>query len=210
MANMEVVKFFRRKTNNGYDAPTYLGAEQRFVSGLRNSSVNNLEEQFLIGTDTYTEKYIDKDGNKVIETSYKINDGSQVNKGYYKIISIIYETGTENIDFFFDNDEVKFPRRDDEVTFGIAGNAKYPDVNALYGNIGTDMSAVPPKKIETLTFEDNDLKIFPSSFTIIKKDELHFINGANDLLVLTKTTERKYADNGTREVIRESIINHIA
>ena len=72
MANAEVVRFFRRKSSTGYDSPTYLGAEQRFVGALRNSGVNNLEEQYILGTDTYTEKYTDSDGNSVVEVSYHI------------------------------------------------------------------------------------------------------------------------------------------
>ena len=56
------------------------------------------------------------------------------------------------------------------------------------------------------------MKIYPSSYTTIKKEELHYIsnNGATDLLVLTKITGRKYEDDGKREIIRESITNHIA
>ena len=76
MANAEVVRFFRRKSSTGYDSPTYLGAEQRFVGALRNSGVNNLEEQYILGTDTYTEKYTDSDGNSVVEVSYHINDSA--------------------------------------------------------------------------------------------------------------------------------------
>ena len=56
------------------------------------------------------------------------------------------------------------------------------------------------------------MKIYPSSYTIIKKEELHYIsnNGATDLLVLTKIIGKRYEDDGKREIIRESITNHIA
>ena len=63
-------------------------------------------------------------------------------------------------------------------------------------------------KVEII--DNNDLKIHPSSYTIIKKDELHFISGTTDILVLEKLTGKKYLDDGAREVIRESIINHIS
>ena len=210
MANAEVVRFFRRKSSTGYDSPTYLGAEQRFVGALRNSGVNNLEEQYILGTDTYTEKYTDSDGNSVVEVSYHINDSAHSSSNYYKMISITYKDGTRNQDFFFDDGTIHFPNEPDEVIFGDSGTALYPDEDTLYGNIGTDPSAIPPKKIETLIIDNNDLKIHPSSYTIIKKDELHFISGTTDILVLEKLTGKKYLDDGAREVILESIINHIS
>ena len=111
---------------------------------------------------------------------------------------------------FFDDGTIHFPNEPDEVIFGDSGTALYPDEDTLYGNIGTDPSAIPPKKIETLIIDNNDLKIHPSSYTIIKKDELHFISGTTDILVLEKLTGKKYLDDGAREVIRESIINHIS
>ena len=65
---------------------------------------------------------------------------------------------------------------------------------------------------KTFSIDNNEMKIVPSSYTTIKKEELHYIsnNGATDLLVLTKTTGKKYEDDGKREIIIESITNHIA
>ena len=199
--NAEVVKYFRRKTSGGFNEPiTYLGAEQRFVGALRNSSVNNLEEQFILGTDTYTEKYTDKNGNQVIETSYHINDSTHTLTDYYKIISVIYKDGSANEDFYFDNEIVKLPNNPSEVLFGD-GTPAHPDLNEVYS-----------EKDTVFIFENDKVKIYPSSFTVIRRDELHYISngGDKDLLVLTKITGRNYLDDGAREVIRESIINHIA
>ena len=62
----EVVRYLRKKTNGGYtEAPTYLGSEQKFVGALRNSNDNNLEEQFLLGTDCLTTEWEDN-GNSYI------------------------------------------------------------------------------------------------------------------------------------------------
>lgn len=199
--NAEVVKYFRRKSSSGFNEPiTYLGAEQRFVGALRNSGVNNLEEQFILGTDTYTETYTDTNGNQVIETSYHINDSTHALTDYYKIISVIYKNGSANEDFYFDNEIVKLPDDPTEVLFGD-GTTAYPNLNEVYG-----------EKATTFIFDSNEVKIYPSSYTVIRKDELHYIsnNGTNDLLVLTKTTGRKYLDDGAREVVRENITNHIA
>ena len=86
----EVIRYLRRKSSSGFESPTYLGAEQRFVGALRNSSVNNLEEQYILGTDTYIETYVDAQGNKIVETSYHINDAIHSLTDYYKIISTTY------------------------------------------------------------------------------------------------------------------------
>ena len=194
----EVIRYLRRKSSSGFESPTYLGAEQRFVSALRNSSVNNLEEQYILGTDTYSETYVDEQGNKIVETSYHINDTMHSVTDYYKIISTTYTNGIINEDFFFDNDSLKLPN--DSVLFGD-GSTSYPNENELYGESN-----------KIFAIDNSEMKIYPSSYTTIKKEELHYIsnNGATDLLVLTKITGKRYEDNGKREIIRESITNHIA
>ena len=194
----EVIRYLRRKSSSGFESPTYLGAEQRFVGALRNSSVNNLEEQYILGTDTYSEAYTDEQGNKIVETSYHINDAMHSVTDYYKIISITYSNGTINKDFFFDNNSLKLPNDSQVVLFGD-GSISHPNENELYGE-------------SNKAIDNNEMKIYPSSYTTIKKEELHYIsnNGATDLLVLTKITSKKYENDGKREIIRESITNHIA
>ena len=194
----EVIRYLRRKSSSGFESPTYLGAEQRFVGALRNSSVNNLEEQYILGTDTYSETYVDEQGNKIVETSYHINDAMHSVTDYYKIISITYNTGIINEDFFFDNNNLKLPN--DSVSFGD-GSTSHPNENELYGESN-----------KIFAIDNSEMKIYPSSYTTIKKEELHYIsnNGATDLLVLTKTTGKRYEDDGKREIIIESITNHIA
>ena len=196
----EVIRYLRRKSSSGFESPTYLGAEQRFVGALRNSSVNNLEEQYILGTDTYSETYVDEQGNKIIETSYHINDTMHSVTDYYKIISITYSNGTINGDFFFDNNSLKLPNDSQVVLFGD-GSTLYPNENELYGESN-----------KTFAIDNNEMKIYSSSDTTIKKEELHYIsnNGATDLLVLTKIIDKKYEDDGKREIIKESITNHIA
>lgn len=196
----EVIRYLRRKSSSGFESPTYLGAEQRFVGALRNSSVNNLEEQYILGTDTYSEKYVDEQGNEVIETSYHINDAIHSVTDYYKIISITYRNGIINEDFFFDKNNLKLPNDSQNALFGD-GSTDYPNENELYGESN-----------KAFSIDNSEMKIYPSSYTTIKKEELHYIsnNGATDLLVLTKITGRKYEDDGKREIIRESITNHIA
>ena len=196
----EVIRYLRRKSSSGFESPTYLGAEQRFVGALRNSNVNNLEEQYILGTDTYSETYIDEQGNKIVETSYHINDTMHSVTDYYKIISITYSNGIINEDFFFDNNSLKLHNDSQVVLFGD-GSISHPNENELYGESN-----------KIFAIDNSEMKIYPSSYTTIKKEELHYIsnNGATDLLVLTKTTGKRYEDDGRREIIIESITNHIA
>ena len=68
----DVIKYLRRKSSSGTFEPiSWIGAEQRFVSALRNSGVNNLEEQYIIGTETYTVEYQDENQNDIIEKNGK-------------------------------------------------------------------------------------------------------------------------------------------
>ena len=195
----EVVRFIRQKSENGFDAPiTYLGAEQRFVGALRNSNINNLEEQYILGTDTITETYSDEDGNTIIEKSYHTISGSRTN--YYKVKTIIYKDGVVNKDFFFEGNILKLPNDPNENIFGD-GSEDFPNINEIYF-------------VDENTFrlkEDGNIDIYPSTFTTIREDKLYYItnNGQDELLVLTKTTGRKYLDDGAREVVRESIENHL-
>ena len=195
----EVVRFIRQKSENGFDAPiTYLGAEQRFVGALRNSNINNLEEQYILGTDTITETYTDEDGNTIIEKSYHTISGGRTN--YYKVKTIIYKDGVVNQDFFFDEDILKLPNDPNENVFGD-GSEDFPNINEIYF-VNADTFRLK---------EDGNIDIYPSTFTTIREDKLYYItnNGQDELLVLTKTTGRKYLDDGAREVIRESIENHL-
>lgn len=201
MANYtaEVVRYLRRKNDGGFDAPTYLGAEQRFVGALRNSSINNLEEQYILGTDTYTETYTDADGNEVVEKSYHINDAAHSLTGYYKLVTKNYKNGIMNEDFFFDGNQMKLPNDTSEVIFGD-GEELYPDIHEVYC------------VNETTFIEDGDiLKVFPSSYTVIRTEDLYYItsNGTSTVHVLGKIVGRKYVDDGKREVVRESITNYL-
>lgn len=204
MANYtaEVVKYLRRKSSNGFIEPvTYLGAEQRFVGALRNSGVNNLEEQYILGTDTYTETYTDEDGNQVIEKSYHINDTTHSLTDYYKLITKNYKDGKKNEDFFFDGNQIKLPNDTSEVIFGSEVSETYSDTHEVY--------CVNEK---TFIEDSGALKIFPSSYTIIKTEDLYYItnNGSTEIHVLGKVVDRKYTDEGAREVIRESVTNYLA
>lgn len=197
----DVIKYIRQKSSNGFDqSPVYLGAEQRYVGALRNSGINNLEEQYILGTDTYTEKYYDDNKNLIIERSYHINDAIHASTDYYKLILTLYRIeGVQNPDYFYDKDQVNFPNDETEVMIGD-GSGQYLEKDAIYG-------------IDENTFSaDNDVWLIhpTSAYVVVRREELHYIsnNGADDLLVTTKVTEKKYGENG-KTIIRESVTNHL-
>ena len=174
MAVNEVMRYFRRKSENGFDEPiTYISAEQRFVTPLKNSGDNNLEEQFILGTDTYTETYVDSNGNLKIETSYHVNSDDHNNlTDYYKVVSTIYKDYMKK-DVYFNSSDINLLNREKEVD-----------------------------------------PVDPTVFVTTRVDQLFYVTEENgvfvDTPILTKTTERKYTHNGAREVVRESITNHLA
>lgn len=90
MANNDVIRSLKRKAGIGFGSIINIGTEQRFVTPLTNSGVNNLEEQLIFGTDTYKEISYNSNGDKVITTSYHVNSDSHENlTNYYKIVTTI-------------------------------------------------------------------------------------------------------------------------
>lgn len=187
MATIDVVKYFRRKQSNGFEAPTYLGAEQRFVGALPNSNNNNLEEQFLLGTDTYTEFYLDNEGNQVIEKSFK-KDGADTD--YYKLVSIIYAPSQQhNDDFYFDNDEIHLKDGDPAASYAD-GQLDFNDNSYITFNIIDGKTGI---------------SVLPNTFTASRLDSLYYIdNGGNSTLVAIKTTFNKTTVDG-REIVKELV-----
>lgn len=124
----DVVKYLRQKSSNGFDqAPIHLGAEQRFIGALRNSGINNLEEQYILGTETFTEKYYDENKNLVIERSYHINDDDHMAEGYYKLITVLYmQDDVQDPEYYYENDQIMFPNDENAVMIGD-GSGRYLD-----------------------------------------------------------------------------------
>lgn len=198
----EVIKYFRRKDSTDFEPISWLGSEQRFVSGLRNGNINNLEEQFVLGTDSYTEMYDDERGNHIIEKNFCITSIDEMGNPdlderteYYKVVTTIYSNSMTSVDYYFDADSVILTDRNNDVLFGDGD--EYPDIDSLY-------------LLDNETFEwfdIEDLKIHPTGYYTSRKDELYFIKqGEPDLLVLTKTTTKKIDRNG-RVYIRKHIEN---
>lgn len=198
----DVVRYFRRKGMSGFTEPiTFLGSEQRYVTALRNSGVNNLEEQYILGTDTYTEVYTDKDDNIIVEKSFHINsNNNSVYTDYYKVKTTVYKDNIQDKDFYFNGDTMMMPDDINTIIFGN-GSVSYPDLDTLYG---IDSSI--------FNFNGDTFSVYPSNFITVRKDELFFItnNGATIKPVLTKTISKKYIRDGAKVVFKEDIVNHLA
>lgn len=205
MATGQVIRYLRRKGSSGFTEPiSWLGAEQRFVGALRNSAVNNLEEQYAVGTDSYTEMYEDAQGNYIIEKSFCITDidaseevDIQDRTEYYKLITTIYKNTGGVGNYYFEGDDTVFANSVEDAIFGD-GSIDYPDEEMLY-------------LINDEIFEwdsNNDLQIHASSgFLNSRKDELYFIKkNETPQLILTKYTTKKYDDNG-KLIVRKKVVN---
>lgn len=195
-----VIRYLRRKGDFDFEPVTWIGSEQRFVGPLRNSNINNLEEQYILGTDTYTEFYEDNSGNSVIEKSFCItNDNLDNIINYYKMISVIYKNPIFKNDISFIDGEMQMTNKYNDIVFGD-GSSEYPNVNSIY-YLDADKYKFD---------QDGNLQLTSSSnaeFAILREDKLYFIKENEQILVLTKITEGKSEDGKT--VIREKIINSL-
>lgn len=190
----EVVRYLRKKTNGDYtEAPTYLGSEQKFVGALRNSSDNNLEEQFLLGTDCLTTSWMDDGNNIHIRKEYYIQDTGDDDSqklSSYVIDSIIYDKDAlYNKDIFFIDDRL------------IADNI--PDISFNSEILLLDNDVL-------YHYAADSLNIYPNAFVVTREDKLQFVDGSNTLIdVLTKYTGKKYSEDGKFLYTQEKIVNHL-
>lgn len=73
MSNLPKTIFssFSRK---GDDTVYHIGAEQRHITSLLNTHLNNLEEQFIFGVDMDTESWHEEDGSNHVVIKYRSGD----------------------------------------------------------------------------------------------------------------------------------------
>lgn len=91
MASANILKYLKRKVSGSYETPVYIGAEQRFVTALRGSKNNNLEEQSILGLECIETSHWE---GTVLYERKEFHDGSRVND-YYILESKNYRAGTE-------------------------------------------------------------------------------------------------------------------
>lgn len=109
MASAKILKFLKRKTDSGtYGEDIYLGAEQKFVSALRGTNNNNLEEQNILGMDCIiTASW--EDTNYIEIREFR---SENVTTGYYiletKVLNASTDSSFRGSEVFFTTDSINF------------------------------------------------------------------------------------------------------
>lgn len=197
-AQANVVKYLQQKQEIDYEAPTYLGVDQRFIAPIRGigNNIKNFEEQYLIGTDTYTVQKIDENGDEITIKSFT-DSNPGVTEKFYQLKTIKYknpESGGTTI-YEFDDENQKVIMPSDGGTTAFAGYNLICSSTSIY------------------KFEDNTLKIYPKYSMKTQQDILTFvksndrtqeITGSNSVVVLTKDTYKRY--ESSTELVTQEII----
>lgn len=176
MASANILKYLKRKKSGAYEAPVYIGAEQRFVGALRGSNNNNLEEQSILGLDCITTSYWQ---DTVYIEKKEFHDGTRSN-GFYILESRVYNASA-NAGFV--EDSVQF------VTDSIYFDNEYivADANANAFIVG-DIFTITQGNINAVATIDE----IDEDFKRIREDILFYKNDKNILIeVSIKTTYEK-------------------
>ena len=193
MASANVLKYLKRKKSGKYEAPVYIGAEQRFVGALRGTNNNNLEEQNILGFDCITTSYWE--GTTFCEKR-EFHDGTKTNEFY------ILESRSYNVasDSQFLNENIQFAT--DKIYFEQNGVLLTIESNeALFENIEGQSGAIAiPQKLGNGRVSGAATIAEPLSddFRKTREDILYYKNKQNTLIeVSIKTTYEKELDGVT-------------
>ena len=189
--DVEIIKYIREKDSSessGFKSPIYFGTKPRFISATRNSSLNNLEEQLIFGTDDYVVTYKDENDNTIIEQSFRTNNKFS---DYYHMISTIYKDDTMYGDVGFDGTDLDISEK---LGVHFGGEAsEYPDINAVYFP-NDRFSIVDDPVFGPSLFIGDPL----GGYNRARDDELWWVKGDNDKIkVLTKSTGVKHLGGST-------------
>ena len=203
MASANVLKYLRRKKSGAYETPVYIGAEQRFVSALRGTNNNNLEEQSILGFDCITTSYWE--GTTFCEKK-EFHDGTKTNE-FYILESRIYNVASdsqflnENIQFatdkiYFEQNGVLLTIESNDAFFENAGSSS--GTIAIPQKIGNN-GASTISEIESLATED---------FRKTREDILYYKNKNNTLIEVSIKTSYEKELNGvttTKSIVTNKI-----
>lgn len=158
MANNNVITHLKQKGNNSWQ-PYYFGSAPNYIKALKNCSLNNLEEELLLGVDSYLETYEDNEGNTIIEKYFCADTSNKIN--CYKIESIIYKDLVSHDKYYFEHNELimKEPGKesfvDDALVCTGADVFEFDSMDTHMLNIKTDISVYTVRK-DTLFYIDNE------------------------------------------------------
>lgn len=182
-----VITYLKQKIGNTWE-PYYFGSAPNYIKALKNCSLNNLEEELLLGIDSYLETYEDNDGNTIIEKYFCRN--VPVKKNCYKIESIIYKDAVSHDKYYFENGELimKEPLKEE-----------------------FDNDTLVCKSTSVFSFDQQgNLNIYTDdSVATVRKDTLFYIDDSEIAhRIADKETKKKYLVNG-RIVLIEDISTYI-
>ena len=215
-----VIRFLRQKTVDGFDNITWLGAEQRFVAPARNSNLNNLEEQLILGTDTYTIEYTDgESGNTITTTCYcSVPSGDTLDEqtDYYKLVTTVYAEPQEVNDELYtsigqNSFSMHYAQNGAHSVVAGGEDAQHPDSNALYYENSNDLRILNEEESPITGIK---VGLSNQGFKLYKKSELFFVNQSETILIAEKHTLNKadvtsLVEGQTASVTKEIIINHL-
>ena len=196
MAEMNIIKSFRKKGQDGsYGNPSFFGSDLRFVGASRNSHNNNFEEQTFIGTDCVTTEWVDELG--VQRTTKEFHNSSSANPvDYYILDTSIFDEGSQNSDFYFQDGKLLLP-----------GDATVNEIRedglGVLTYFGEDVD------IYMISEDEDDVLINPS-FSTVRQDTLRYKQSTGAIVdVSKKLTQVKYSNDGTKKITKEIIVNYL-
>lgn len=190
MASVNILKYLKRKKSGTYESPVYIGTDQRFITAIRGTSNNNLEEQNLLGLDCIKTSYWE---NTTLCTRTEFRSESKTNEFYF--LETREYNAAANGQIFgdtvqFDTDLIYF----ENVDVVIESDKSYFEGEAVV--IPSDLQNA---EVITLSLEDE-------GFKKTREDHLYYRNKNNvDIEVSIKTTYKK-EENGITTV--KSIITN--
>ena len=199
--NAEVIQYLKKKEKGDYTVPlVWLGFDLCFIEAIRNSSLNNLEEQLIFGTDIYVKEYLDEEQNQITETHYCKTDNVEEIPNHYVIKTTVFkEPETEGDEFIFKGNKL-VASESVGVIFGDSSSSEYPDENKLY-LLNSDYFQIDD--------ENNKIKSYPDVNYITQKNELIYIQSdMSELLIAIKYSLERYTKDN-KKIIYTYIENKV-
>lgn len=200
MASANVIKSLQTKDNSGFSSPSYLGTEQYFVSPLRGSSINNLEEQFVIGVDCITSSWIDEQGVKRTNKEF-YNADVKNPKNYYVLEIYEYLAGSTTKTYIDYMPKGGDPEQGEILTLKIPNEKGHigEEPNQFY--FDSDVFKFNEDKSEVLINSDDLLSSL---------EQLYFINNVNNKILVSEKRVFDYVDDEGKKITKEIITNHLS
>lgn len=160
------------KTIDGKIQEYPIGAQQRFIGALRNSSVNNLEEQLLLGCDCFTTSYQDENNHRIVIKEFHGETIDSVNfSGFYVLKTIFYFEFPAIKTYVNDNGEIEsqiilnvFDLKEEDLPQDAKNILIQEDELYFQKHDGEEISIA--KKTTELTILDNNNRVLKSFVTL--------------------------------------------